>query len=332
MTLRGYSSIPAYFKHKNYWRQLDTQNQKKVWEESFALEEAPQFGGCTKGCRYYFLRQTDKKGIYFYRSATYKGLGHIEYGPWRFLKELHIRNEHNIAPAAGCASTKDECMIPCEDPGDTAGSQRYYKGTAGVKYCEQIASGYTLCEEETIDFDCSSEDFPTAIGTITHAHCDHYSNIHTPGSDCYPTEPTFRLTSQSVHLVRGTNRVVDRSGNSSSQPSSSSNTQGYSSASRSSTETVYISAHQSYGSNPYNGEYVTKETDAEGAIVQKDGQDVILERFRLEQCPYSNTLRLKNAATGAIVDSVDISTGEDWAGMPVKPAELSEIWVSSCLQ
>ena len=29
MTLRGYSSIPAYFKHKKYWRQLDTQKTKK---------------------------------------------------------------------------------------------------------------------------------------------------------------------------------------------------------------------------------------------------------------------------------------------------------------
>ena len=28
MTLRGYSSIPAYFNHKNYWRQLDTQTTK----------------------------------------------------------------------------------------------------------------------------------------------------------------------------------------------------------------------------------------------------------------------------------------------------------------
>ena len=80
-------------------------------------------------CRYYFLRQSDKKGFYFYRdSIANTGTPLEEYGRWRLIKELDIRGE-NTAPGAGCASFNDICFIPCEGANDVkGGTVRYFKG------------------------------------------------------------------------------------------------------------------------------------------------------------------------------------------------------------
>jgi len=146
------------------------------WSRDFDVEEAPQFGECTKTCRYYFLRQSDKKGLYFYRpSLANTGLPNEEYGHWKFMKALDIKNEENAAPRAGCVSSNDTCFIPCEGANDEAGWQTYVEGERVSAQCHPLRGGYQCSptnEDIRMGVGVNSEGCYTQNCKIYHAECD----------------------------------------------------------------------------------------------------------------------------------------------------------------
>jgi hypothetical protein len=283
----------------------------RIWQGNFAVDEAPQFtGGCASGCRYYFARQTDKKGIYFYRDAIDKGHAGIEHGHWKFLKELDIKNETNLAPESGCASTGSECSIPCEAADAVTGVQRYFSGVLVSERCEPRQQGYSECTDEIVQITCDGkavcssgnysweEEVTSANVSLTVTRCDHYANIG--DGVCFP-DNTFRLEGQSV-TVEGKHAAVMGGITTTSGQSYSDGSTTCSSGISTSLTNGWVRSFIEFGQNGYNGQ--RSFTDDEG----------VTHNFRLEQC--ENTLRLRRLSDMVIVDTAEIGASPDFEGLP----------------
>jgi hypothetical protein len=286
--------------------------QNKIWSGSFDIHEAPDFGGgCADTCRYYFARQTDKKGLYFYRDAVDRGGRGMEYGSWRFLKALDIKNDTNTAPPGGCVSTGGWCSLPCEGANDVQGIQRYLNGAKISEQCEMMKPSYQECVTTAQNISCTGTENPCkgieAKVVLKETRCDHYTNVG-DGGICYP-DNTFRMTSQSFSS-EGLGAGVGPDGtviqNEPSDPKACRITvrgvgQTYPSGSTQ-------GAFETFGSNSYNSVTIRRENGTS-------------ETYNLEQCSGTNTLRLRRQSDQAILDSIDMAAAApDWEGLPEVPA------------
>ena len=132
----------------------DIQSQNQVWTANFDNIDnpPPQFvNDCNPACRYYFARQSDKKGQYFYRDYDESD---GTYGPWRHIKSLNIStvDNPNTTDASGCVSTTNVCYIPCEGDGQS-GRVKWYKGSQFDAVCDATES-YSVCETRMVPLDC----------------------------------------------------------------------------------------------------------------------------------------------------------------------------------
>ena len=266
------------------------------WINTFSVEEAPVFGGCSPNCRYYFLRQSDKKGIYFYREAISRGRLGMEYSAWRHIKDLDIKNAVNFSPASGCASSTAECFIPCESEDAFAGSVRYVNGIPATATCEPRPICETTCEriaQETMPCGEYNDDvFATVTPVIE--FCNHFSS---GDGDCYP-EGMCRLTGQSAKLAPSAH-VLTRSPGITTSENMSVAVGGvtYSSAVKTpGTATSYVtSSFETFGSNQYNGVVSKRDTET-GAVTN----------YLLRQC--DSGLELIRLFEGSEVDGVVVDT------------------------
>ena len=266
------------------------------WENSFPVEGAPQFGDCNPNCRYYFLRQNNKQGIYFYRDAENRGRLGIEYGPWQYLKTLNIQNDNNFAPGAGCASSTGECFIPCEAGGALAGSVRYFNGSQTTDTCEPREVCETTCEslpQETVT--CGENDDDTfATVTPTLEFCEHYA----AGDGVCRPEGECRLTSQSATLSPSSSHVLTQSPGVTTSDNQSATSEGttYSSVLRSGSGDNFVSsAFLTFGSNPYNG-----------TVSKRDLETGLMVHYLLRQC--DNRLELIRLFDGSDSEGVVVDT------------------------
>lgn len=213
------------FQSKFYDIKMDSEgyvtSQKEVWSATFdgTEEPPPEFvNSCSPACRYYFARQNDKKGQYFYRSYE-----NGKYGTWRHMKSLNILNDNNVAPNSGCASTSHLCYIPCEGADDPAGVSEWYKGSQrpgcmwpesitncadgggsvgceGIASCSGVASnGWQSCGQWT--------EQGSASASLTYVHCKTYSQ---PPIIC--GQGGLRFSSEGVTVTSETNAAWSDTG------------------------------------------------------------------------------------------------------------------------
>ena len=180
-TVGSSGTVRSYFYDVKVDEEGEVIRSTRVWSGEYSIDEAPHFGSCTSNCRYYFVKQTDKKGIYFYRSVKRKGSKVVEYGPWHKLLDLNIQNDYNFAPSSGCQSVGDMCRIPCWEP-------------------EITVSGYKTYSNGSVmtDLGCETDEGKLICWPLTpYEYCERWS-YDTAG--CSPVR-SWRLALQSLSLV-----------------------------------------------------------------------------------------------------------------------------------
>jgi len=303
--------------------------QQEIWSGDFNVEEAPQFSGCNSDCRYYFVRQTNKKGLYFYRDVVYKKYGVVEYGRWRFLRSLNINEGvNNSAPSSGCVSTKDDCVIPCEP---VHGYQKYTNGVLVDPVCEAPPKTREECSNSPWETTFSgsaactdgwgnpfAQDVVSAVASGTIERCNHLTY-----ESCCGLAEEYHLTSQTVVLEYKSMVVTSGGTTYPGVPGRSENGNYYNSSllalfNATGNNTV-LSASRS---SPFGeGEYKKLSTDI------YDANHQFVESLTHTLCACGHTLYLLRQ-DGAVVDTVavPVPSSPDWSKIPVGGSGPKATW------